>query len=104
MSRGELVLVRVCSGKPLARRIWRESEDGVLICRDENYIAWELTGVEPRVGELRTEAVFIYERELLLKLEGAYEERADSHLQDLWQQAKPYYESKIYQGSALRAD
>jgi hypothetical protein len=91
MSKGAFVLVRACSGKPLARRIWRESERGVLICRDEGYMAWESTGEEPRVAELKVEAVFIYEHELLSKLESAYHGQADSHLQDLWQQAKPYY-------------
>ena len=92
MNRGELVLVRACSGKPLARRIWRESEHGVLICRDEGYMAWKSAGNEPTVAELAMEAVFIYEQELHSKLESAYQGRADSHLQDLWQQAKPYYQ------------
>ncbi len=104
MNRGELVLAKSCTGKPLARRIWKERENGVLICRDESYMAWKSAGVEPRVGELRVDAIFMYEQELLLKLESAYQQQADSRLQALWQQAKPYYESNIYQGSALGAD
>jgi len=95
MSKGALVLVRTCSGKPLARRIWKESERGVLICRDEGYMAWQSTGEEPRVAELKVEAVFIYEQELLSKLETAYHGQADAHLQDLWQQATPYYNGRI---------
>ena len=103
MSTRELVLVRACSGKPLAGRIWKETEHRVLICRDKDYLAWQLTGKEPPVTELPIESVFIYEQALFSKLRSAYREQADSHLQDLWQQAKPYYRLEIYAGSGFES-
>jgi hypothetical protein len=49
MIRGDLLIVKDFRGRQLKRVMWEEWGTSIVVCTEEDYNNWELTGKEPRV-------------------------------------------------------
>jgi hypothetical protein len=94
MASGDVVLVRSFPDEPLARRIYREDENFVLICLEDEFVKWREHGIEPFAVPCPRENIYEFDAMLFQSMRKmAYNLNGNrSELKDLlWKLAKPYY-------------
>ena len=89
MPKGDVVMIKASRGEPGARRIWDDSGEAPYVCLEVYWERWEQYGVEPVCWPVGKDQLFKMDESLLAKLQDAFN-KADSRLDDLWSQAKPY--------------
>ena len=96
MATGDFVLVRSYPDVPLARRVYQEKEDSVLICLEEEFILWHEHGIQPFVAPCPKERVYAYDQTLFLKMRRLVDNLGGDgiELKNYWELAEPYYGRK----------
>ena len=92
MRAGKIVLVKSFPSEPLVRSVFKEKDDYVMLCLEEEFKLWKDKGVTPLVVKCPKSRVFHYDEKLYRKLsEAAYSLEDNDLLEALWNQAESYH-------------